>query len=844
MPRPKRPGAPEPKRRSRKGCWPCKARKVKCGEEKPACLNCQRQGDACDYSIRLNWEGRTKRKLSVGSPGSQSSSTHSAPVFSFQLGSPIQSQGIPTTSYAEGASPVVRTPEGLIWDSEYPATVPSTNPSPHTDFPELYAAAILTADPRSPPDPKATPDQFSPHVPSEGTNSIWPEHSPRSIVARDDTLSRYNLPVHNGLDGISSASPADTFSSIESVSNFRLMSSAVSQPLSFLRQTYEAPAPVFDGISPPEPTGALDRYPDWQGEDALRADLYPTHSGDDSSSQSVSHGLQTVPDVESTTTSHATSSSDDFFTKVINRPLSPNSRYPRTLQHHAATSPPNMQSVETDPPAPGSATASVAELKWHTYLTSVTDNYGLDCGRMDLDLNRNDDHASININYALDLISPQWQSAKPPSSVDKQMETTGSEPKDNLRPYYTSPVPINIPRYLSPLPSTLLHNPINLMYFHHFINHTARMMAPHDCGDNPFISVLPSMAIADSNLLNLMLAYSASHRARYLNHPEPATRIAHWVSDVFPTLRLALEKPSENITDSHFATAVMLLSLNIISPSTFEVPIPWQSYLKLARDLFLARGGDQVANPSNRIGAFLSRWLGYIDIIGSLSCRHSEPPLIDITYRCLVNANNFTLDEHSEFQIDCLTGFTPRLGLFLMRVGHLTYRCDHERFDELGQFLTDWKPAPEVLVEAETLLRDVEDIRKHAYVDMSHYEETEYQEIVTVNETFLFAGLLHLYRRVMCLPSTSVAVRQALDRLMCAWRRIRPGSPAEVGALFPLFTAGCENQDMDQRMEIMRRMRTLEATGMKQMQNARQLMQRCWDEDLPWIALAQGEFLG
>ena len=34
---------------------PCKNRKIKCGEEKPNCVNCERQGDTCDYSIRLNW---------------------------------------------------------------------------------------------------------------------------------------------------------------------------------------------------------------------------------------------------------------------------------------------------------------------------------------------------------------------------------------------------------------------------------------------------------------------------------------------------------------------------------------------------------------------------------------------------------------------------------------------------------------------------------------------------------------------------------------------------------------------------------------------------------------------
>ena len=106
-----------------------------------------------------------------------------------------------------------------------------------------------------------------------------------------------------------------------------------------------------------------------------------------------------------------------------------------------------------------------------------------------------------------------------------------------------------------------------------------------------------TVAITDPNLLNLMLAYSASHRARFLRHPEPSNRIAHWVRDVFPTLRHALNDPGENVTDSHLATAIMLVSLKIVSPSTFEVPIPWHTHLKLARDP--SNGSENGWTPSS-----------------------------------------------------------------------------------------------------------------------------------------------------------------------------------------------------------------------------------------------------
>jgi len=48
----------------------CKGKKVKCDELKPGCGNCDRAHERCDYSIRLNWDGRQKRKSDVISTSS------------------------------------------------------------------------------------------------------------------------------------------------------------------------------------------------------------------------------------------------------------------------------------------------------------------------------------------------------------------------------------------------------------------------------------------------------------------------------------------------------------------------------------------------------------------------------------------------------------------------------------------------------------------------------------------------------------------------------------------------------------------------------------------------------
>jgi hypothetical protein len=69
-----------------------------------------------------------------------------------------------------------------------------------------------------------------------------------------------------------------------------------------------------------------------------------------------------------------------------------------------------------------------------------------------------------------------------------QTETIAFEPDG----YYGKPVPIKIPNPLLPLPGQLLANSMNLLYFHHFLNHTARILVPHDCTMNPYRTVLPN----------------------------------------------------------------------------------------------------------------------------------------------------------------------------------------------------------------------------------------------------------------------------------------------------------------------------------------------------------------
>ncbi|KAJ5675406.1 hypothetical protein N7462_008303 [Penicillium macrosclerotiorum] len=802
------------------------------GEEKPSCLNCQRQGEACDYSVRLNWGGRTKRS-SVDSPTSMSNG-YGGTVIGF-------ADCMPTSTVSGAQIPT------------------SLSHAPQDGFVNLRPVGVGSPGAISP----STPATFGvldspnpPHPRSDGVNSppqgdiqyssSWLEPSPLTPTS-SGSLSQF--PFGQSFHG--SFSPAaDQAVGLRSLSAFAFHSNSVSQPVSYLRNSVDLTSHPSDASSFPNQNEGLPSHRGSMGRDdsGIGFQMNGTVNSDGHSGELPGQsGLSAL-----LLGSNASPSPGH------DRPTPASTHGPHTESLHSFHASETF-STEITEGDEGANDSLAAQSKWQAYLTSVTDNYGLDSGRPDRDLALNNDHAAIDINSALNSISSRGRGSETSSPA---AQGDGGLQKSDFSGYYAAPVPINIPRYLSPLPATLLENPINLLYFHHFLNHTSKMLVPHDCDNNPFMSVLPSMAVDDPNLLNLLLAYSASHRARYLGHPEPANRIAHWVSDVFPTLRVALEASKEEITDGHLATAILLLSLKIVCPGTFEVPIPWQSHLKLARDLFLARS-DRIAQPGNRIGAFFARWLGYIDTMGALSCRQAGPPLMlydSVLAACSRPSN------HDEYCVDCFTGFTPRTGVFLLRLAQLVQKCDNERFDEVGNFRPGWHPSADMVMEAQAVLGDLDDLSERAHANPEHHLGVEGDDMMATEEAFRCAGLLHLHRRVLGSSPDSFPVKDALRKLIGALGRMRLGASTEVCSLFPLFTAGCESRDQSQRIRLLNRFLVLEKSGMKQVcspqsstvyltkrspltwpfqiQNARQLVQHCWDENLPWIALASGEFLG
>ncbi len=298
------------------------------------------------------------------------------------------------------------------------------------------------------------------------------------------------------------------------------------------------------------------------------------------------------------------------------------------------------------------------------------------------------------------------------------------------------------------------------------------------------------------NLLHLLLAYSASHRARLLGHPEPANRIAIWVRDIFPALRRALDDPSTQISNSNLATAIMLTSIEIISPNTFEIFIPWRSHLQIARRMILARSEAQSFNRKDLVSDFLIRWFARLDVFGSLSGPKNERPLPVGDYWP-------TDDSEDKFQVDCILGCSHHHITLLARIRYVAGKTPE------GD-IRSWHPAKNALFSY------FQEARMHRFVGCKNVRDDSLAllEMESTNTAFYWAGIIYLNRCILNPPIWPVEEIVATREIVHSLYKIRSGGTAEACLMLPLFMAGSALLASQMREDILNRLKAMEGSGM------------------------------
>lgn len=461
------------------------------GEEKPNCTNCQRQGETCDYSIRLNWDGRTKKKEdgTLGfqaisfDGGSGNGQTVIAPASSH--GSPGGSQGwhlSPQTSYHQ-PSPAYQQPSPApvyppVALSEQGGLAPDFTlnpPLPTSDFnPNTLARTISWQDVGSSGAfPRMAPVPSLRHMPSSGSSYPSPSDSSFGSPGQPPGVLNPNGPSWQMPPPTSNPSTDMARSPYNDAKRMRLSprNESFGNNANLLRRESSY--------------GPLEVPPDYHKP---------------SFSSTVPNYLQ--PANPSTPGGSSTASDEKWINKA-NPYISPNSDEDRRISVSSllSNSPepeerPKMQiSVPIEDnyqePQPAIRRGSLHQTMINY---SETETYGLDRGYPDLDIPKNNDTIATN------GVSPSEHSDFDSWLNDFDATSNGEfgfrlEKRETVFAaggYYATPVPIKIPRKLEPLPKTLQENPMNLLYFHHFLNHTAKILVPHDCPENPFKTVLPA----------------------------------------------------------------------------------------------------------------------------------------------------------------------------------------------------------------------------------------------------------------------------------------------------------------------------------------------------------------
>lgn len=447
---------------------PCKNRKIKCGEERPKCENCERQGETCDYSIRLNWEGRTKRK---GSNETQATSVATSPPAKLHRSSSSQDT-VSTVS-----------------------TIRELSPNPATGFTlTQYASPNYTG---------LQPAQSSPYRDHISTAQL--------SRIRDQGVGPYPSPADSSMESppLPNSSNLPYGSHHHSLSNPEMPPPFQSSHLSFPNHInqHESPGAAFadhrakklrlsPSIDSPDGYAKNLAFPPNNFAAARQIKMGPMISPQSIryGSSSPSNGNGRVPP---TPTGSSVGSED------IHQPImGPSSQQSQESNDFRRLSVKSL--LSEDSPADSGSGCDVVfpgKLNVGPFNYQKT-TYGIDRGFPDIDLPHNNDMIALNgvtpTMGTVDLDRNEGDLGNEDLYSEFGFGLNASEGFNEGSGYYASPVTVSISRSLEPLPPTLQDNAMNLLYFHHFVNHTARMLVPHDCSENPFKSILPQSAYGDT----------------------------------------------------------------------------------------------------------------------------------------------------------------------------------------------------------------------------------------------------------------------------------------------------------------------------------------------------------
>jgi hypothetical protein len=291
-------------------------------------------------------------------------------------------------------------------------------------------------------------------------------------------------------------------------------------------------------------------------------------------------------------------------------------------------------------------------------------------------------------------------------------------------------------------------------------------------------------------------------------------------------LRTAMNTEGQTHTMQTISTALALCTSDVISGDLQM----WRTHLRGIKDLLFSAVGKAgksltISDPTQ---LFLVKWFAALDVPAGVSGL-GKGTVPDGRYWSVET----TLDPTRGF-VDEFMGYSLELMPILARIGRMA-RVEQKRRKVASASIDSEDEEVHLEMRADAL-KEVWDIEsqlqglfERTATSGGAHNPAVGQEMRNTHRLFVYAALLHLYRRVQDLPRHHPKVIHAVYMIIENLQRLPDNSTTNILLLWPLFSAGCEAEDPHQRCIIEERMKKMGLFGMGNVDRARRAMVEYWE---------------
>ncbi|KAH9882668.1 hypothetical protein J1614_000904 [Plenodomus biglobosus] len=335
------------------------------------------------------------------------------------------------------------------------------------------------------------------------------------------------------------------------------------------------------------------------------------------------------------------------------------------------------------------------------------------------------------------------------------------------------------PTGVSSLPGTLEPSsglsPADRWLLHYWIEQLSTLIsvAPRHGSPTPFQLHLTSMAHESPALRSTILSMAASHMSSTSQDTTLSLQAYRHQRDAIRELQRMIQAPSEANMEPALATVMMMQVSARLFGEDDEARVA--NHLMGAKAM-IAQFGTGGQSISSRI-RFLLSLFAYHDILSSVS--RGAPPLVD-------HGSDFTAVE-GERDMESIANVL----LIVARVSELQDRIRQRRAGSVESALSEEEDATGRELQQKLLAMDFPCSRSTAAVDDS--------DIRCTAEAYRHAAFIYLYRTWLDIGAPNPISVDHVKRCLEYIERVEVSSPLTSAHVWPLFTAGCEAIDEEQR---------------------------------------------